>query len=237
MNNIAVRFYIRFIIFSFVFYTTFVTSAKAMAEDKVVIGYFSTENQETFEKNVKPAFERLNGACKKCEIMNLTPYDEKGVYSEKDLLEKLKNSPPEISFYFFSWNKKATDRNKELISALGEKIEGGKLVIAPTGQAAEGEPGLPLSRTLMGQTKDVIIIGEIIGNERMLPQSYFGPEMLTALRAPKDLAVQGMGPMYFVGRLANNWSKRKPEEWLQHFKTKKIKSRKIWLDADDLFGR
>lgn len=208
-----------------------------MAEDKVVVGYFSMENQEAFEKSVKPAFERLNGGCKKCEIVNLTPYDEKGVYSENDLLEKLKNAPAEISFYFFSWNKKATERNKELIGVLSEKIASEKLVIAPTGQAAEGETGLPLSRTLMGQTKDVIIIGEIIGNERMLPQSYFGPEMLTAIRAPKEFANQGMGPMYFTARLANNWGKRKPAEWLQHFKTKKTKSRKIWLDADDLFGR
>jgi hypothetical protein len=233
MKNIAAR----FIAFSFLFSSTLVVSVKAIAEDKVVIGYFSTESQEVFEKNIKPAFERFKGNCKNCEIVNLTPYNDTGAYSEKELLEKLKNPSMEVSFYFFSWNKKATAQNKDLIALLGEKVDGGKLVIAPTGQAAEGEPGLPLSRTVMGQAKDVIIIGEIIGNERMLPQSYFGPEMLTAIRAPKDLASQGTGPIYFASRLANNWTKRKPVEWLQHFKAKKTKSRKIWLDADDLLGR
>ncbi|MGZ3742519.1 MAG: hypothetical protein ACXVB1_06995 [Pseudobdellovibrionaceae bacterium] len=236
MKNIAAR----FVVFSFLFCIPLIilmtSSVKAMAEDKVVIGYFSTENQENFEKNVKPTFERLNGNCKKCEIVNLTPYDEKGSYSEKDLLEKMKTSQ-DIAFYFFSWNKKATDKNKDLLSALSEKIESGKLVIAATGQAAEGEPVLPLSRTLMGQVKDAIIIGEIIGNERMVPQSYYGPEMLTAIRAPKDIASQGAGPLYFIARLANSWGKRKPTEWLEHFKTKKAKSRKIWLDVDDLVGK
>src|SRR5207253_6862339 len=147
------------------------------------------------------------------------------------------NPPAEMSFYFYSLNKKATEQNIDVVSVLGDKVDGGKLVNAPTGQAAEGESSMPLSRTVMGQAKDVIIIGEITGNERMLPQSYFGPEMLTAIRAPKDFAGQGVGPLYFASRLASNWSKRKPAEWLQHFKTKKIKSRKIWLDADDLLGR
>ncbi len=233
MKNIAMR----FIVFLSLFSSALLVSVKVMAESKVVIGYFSTENQEAFTNKAKPAFERLKGNCKNCEIVNLTPYDDKGAYSEKGLVEKLKNPPQEIAFYFFSWNKKATDRNKELIEALGNEVESGKLVIAPTGQAAIGESGLPLSRTVMGQTKDVIIIGEIIGNERMLPQSYFGPEMLTAIRAPKDFSNQDMGALYFAARLAINWNKRKPADWLQHFKIKKIKSRKIWLDADDLLDR
>lgn len=235
MKNIALR----LMTFSLVFSAVFATAVKAVADDsKVVIGYFSTENQEDFDKKIKPVFESFKGSnCKNCELVNLTPYDDKGNYSEKDLLEKVKNPPAEMTFYFFSWNRKVNPQNQGLIPVLSEKVESGKLVIAPTGHAAEGESGLPLSRTVMGQAKDVIIIGEITGNERMLPQSYFGPEMMTGIRAPKDYAGQGYSPLYFATRLAAVWNKRKPAEWLQHFKTKKIKSRKIWLDENDLLGR
>lgn len=227
----------RFLAVSFLFWTTSLVSGEPLTESKVVIGYFSMDKQEDFEKKIKPVFEQFKGSCKTCEIVNLTPYDEKGEYLEKSLLDKVKSSAPEVTFYFFSWNSKATPQNQDLTAALSELTESGKLVLAPTGFAAEGEAGLPLSRTVMGRVKDGIIIGEIIGNERMVPQSYFGPEMLTAVRAPKDYLGQGFSPLYFATRLAAVWSKRKPAEWLQHFKTKKLKSRKIWLDTDDFLGR
>jgi len=234
MKNIALR----FIVFLFLFATVFAPNSHAQAEDtKIVVGYFSNENQENFEKKIKPFFEEYRGRCKTCEISNLTPYDEKGAYNEKALLEKIKNLPPDIHFILFSWNKRAGDQNKDLIALLGEKVESGKLVIAPTGIAAEGEAGVALSRTVMGQAKDVIIIGDALERERLSPQSYFGPEMLSAIKAPKDYVGQGYSPLYFAARLASVWNKRKPNEWLEHFKTKKMKSRKIWLDADDLLGR
>lgn len=233
MKNIATRFFA----VTFVFCAVTMLSAGAFAQEKVVIGYFSDEKQEDFEKKVKPVFEQFKGNCKNCEIMNLTPYDEKGNYSEKDLLEKVKNPPAEMAFYFFAWNKRVTPQNQELVQILSEKVESGKLVVSPTGHASGGEPGVALSRTVMGQVKDILIIGEIMGNERMLPQSYFGPEMLAAVRAPKDYLGQGFSPLYFATRFAAVWNKRKPAEWLQHFKTKKAKSRKIWLDTDDLLGR
>ncbi len=235
MKNIALRLFV----FSLLISTAMSVAVKSFANDesKVVIGYFSTESQADFEQKIKPVFESFKGKCKNCELVNLTPYDEKGNYSEKDLLEKVKNPPTDVAILYFSWNKKVSPQNQGLIPILGEKVENGKLVIAPAGHAAEGESGLPLSRTVMGQSKDVIIIGEITGNERILPQSYFGPEMMTAIRAPKEYAGQGYSPLYFATRLAAVWDKRKPAEWLQHFKAKKVKSRKIWLDVNDLLGR
>lgn len=234
MKNIAVR----FVVLTLVCGASFVGSQKAFAEDaKTVVVYVSTENQESFDKNIKPLFEQFKGNCKNCEIVNKTPYDDKGNYSEKDLVEKLKAPDAEASFYLFSWNKKASDQYKDLSALLEEKVSSGKLIVAPTGKAATGEASLPLSRTVMGQAKDVIIIGEALEKERLLPQSYFGPEMLSAIRPPKEFLGQGYSPLYFAARLAAVWNKRKPAEWLDHFKTKKLKSRKIWLDADDLLGR
>ncbi|WP_413291022.1 hypothetical protein [Bdellovibrio sp. HCB337] len=234
MENIAMR----FTLFSLLLLAVFVAPQTGLADEaKTVVGYVSTENQEAFEKTIKPLFEEFKGKCKNCEIVNKTPYDDKGNYSEKDLVEKLKAPDADVSFYLFSWNKKAGEPYKDLVALLEEKVASGKLVIAPTGKAANGEAGLPLSRSVMGQAKDVIIIGEALERERLLPQSYFGPEMLSAIRPPKEYIGQGYSPLYFGARLAAVWNKRKPAEWLEHFKTKKLKSRKIWLDADDLLGR
>lgn len=208
------------------------------SDDKVVVGVFTTDSQASFDKKIKPLFEEFKNSCKNCEILNLTPYDEKGNYSEKQVLEKLKNAPPEVSFFYFDWNVKTVpDQNTALIAALGEKSSAGKLIVAPTGQAKEGEAGAPLSRTVMGQAKDTIIIGELTDRDRLLPQSYFGPEMLTAIRPPKAYIGQGYSPLYFASRLAAAWTQRKPTEWIPYFKNKKIKSRKLWLEVEDLVGR
>lgn len=212
--------------------------ARASGDNKVVLGVFSTGSQENFDKKIKPLFEEFKNSCKNCEIINLTPYDDKGNYSEKDLLDKLKNAPAEVSFFYFDWNKKSpADQNTALITALSEKADAGKLVVSPTGQAKEGEPGAPLSRTIMGQARDAVIIGEITDRDRLLPQSYFGPEMLTAIRPPKIYIGQGYGPLYFASRLATAWNRRKPTEWMPYFKNKKQKSRKLWLEVEDLVGR
>lgn len=219
------------------FISVLILSSTAMAESKITVGYFSTANQENFDKYVKPLFDEFKSKCNTCELANLTPYDDKGSYDPSKLVEKLKSIPSEITFLYFDWNKKMFDADRPLIALLNEKIAAGQLVLAPTGQAANGEAGTPLSGTVMGQTKDAVIIGETIGRERLLPQSYFGPEMLTAIYAPKEHDDKGVGPLYFAGKWAASWNKRAPKEWLDHFKTKKMKSRKIFLDANDLVGR
>jgi hypothetical protein len=242
MKNIAARSLIfilsRFCASVLLLPALIIAAPTAFADEKVVIGTFTTDSQENFDKKIKPVFEDMKNSCKNCEIINLTPYDDKGIYSEKGLIDKLKNPPAEVSFFYFDWNKKTTgDQDKALITLLGEKADQGKLIITPTGQAKEGEAGAPLSRTIMGQARDAVIIGEITDRDRMLPQSYFGPEILTALRPPKAYIGQGHAALFFAARLASAWERRKPTEWLAHFKTKKMKSRKLWLDADDLVGR
>ncbi|MBK9321720.1 MAG: hypothetical protein IPM97_01985 [Bdellovibrionaceae bacterium] len=229
MKNTALRFVVVFICLGIF--------QPAVAESKVVVGYFSTETIDHFEKNVKPLFEEFKGACTACEIVNLTPYDDKGVYSEKDLLEKIKNDSSDVVFYLFDWNKVVKDQNRAFSASLSEKISKGKLILATTGHAAPGEAGAPLSRTVFGQTKDAIIIGEITGRERLLPQSYFGPEMLTALSVPKEHEGKGVSPLYFAARWAAVWMKKSPSDWLTHFKEKKVKNRKIFLSINDLLSR
>ena len=97
---------------------------------------------------------------------------------------------------------------------------------------------MPLSRTVNGQVPDIVIIGELTEKERLLARSYFGPEMLTALKPPKDYVGQGYSSLFFVSKLATSWNRKSASaDWLSSFKSTKSRSRKIWPDLGDFFGR
>jgi hypothetical protein len=113
-------------------------------------------------------------------------------------------------------------------------VESGKLIVSPTGFPADKEISAPLNKTVLGQIPKILIIGEMNEKERLLPKSFYGPEMLTALRLPKDLP-EGIAPLMFASRLAENYKKHSHEEWLELLKNKKQKSRKIWPDLGDFF--
>jgi hypothetical protein len=61
--------------------------------------------------------------------------------------------------------------------------------------------------------------------------------MLTAIRPPKEYLGKGLGPAFFVSKFAQNYSRKLPHDWLVHFRTQKMKSRKIWPQVDDFFSR
>ncbi|RYZ83458.1 MAG: hypothetical protein EOP06_19930 [Proteobacteria bacterium] len=240
MRNSAVRFLqkvglLKLFICGFVLGSAPVATVHAAETNKVVVAYFSKDGQENFEKKIKPLFEEFKGDCKSCEIINATPYDAKGNFNETDMATKLKSPPEGTSFYLFDWNQKTNDVNRGWTEILEQKIQAGIPVLGSTGHAAPDEPGSPLSRTVFGQISGAIIIGEVTGRERMLPKSYFGPEMLTAIAAPSQHQGKEVAPLYFAGRWASSWSKRSAQEWLTHFRTKKQKSRRIFVDMNDLF--
>jgi hypothetical protein len=108
------------------------------------------------------------------------------------------------------------------------------VVVAAAGSPPTTESSSPLSRTVFGQVHDAVIIGELGDRERLLPTGFYGPEMLTAIRPPKETG-EGYSAMIFVANLAENWPKRSPQDWVEHFKSKKSKSRKLWMGLNDLF--
>jgi hypothetical protein len=114
-------------------------------------------------------------------------------------------------------------------------VNAGFVVIATTGAAGADQSTLPLNRTVVGQIPGIIIIGELVERDNLLAKSFFGPEMLTAVRPPKDFMGQGHGPLFFASRLASNWNKKGQNEWPSHFKTTRERSRKLWPSIEDFF--
>lgn len=207
----------------------------AIPSGKTTVVYFGTLKAQDFNDKVKPVFEENARPCKSCELVNLTPYSKDGSVDMAALQEKLDALPSDTSFVYFDFNTRVTEENKELVSLLSRKINSGLVVVGTAGAPNGSESSGPLSRTILGQAHGALIIGELAERDRLTPSAFYGPEMLTALRPPRGQVGQGYSPLIFAANLAGKWNKRNSQEWMEHFRTKKMKSRKIWLDLNDLF--
>ncbi|MNJ94681.1 hypothetical protein D3C87_123830 [compost metagenome] len=207
----------------------------AISKGQTTVAYFSLTGKEHFENKVKPLFKDNASRCKSCEIVNMTPYTKEGQVDVEALAQAIHALPQQTSFVFMDFNLKNSDENKAIVEALNHKAMAGVVVVASAGQPQGAEASSPLSRTILGQVQDAVIIGELSERDRLMPQGFYGPEMLTAVRPPKDMMGQGFGPLIFASALAENWQKRTSEEWVSHFKEKKMKTRKLWLGLNDLF--
>lgn len=207
----------------------------ALPSGKTTVIYFGQQKAEEFELKVKPLFSERVRSCKTCEIVNFTPYTKEGEVDLPSLQERIESLPANASFVFFDFNMKVGDSNKPLIELLNKKADSGLVVVGTAGAPKSSETSGPLSRTLLGQIHGALIIGELTERDRLMPTGFYGPEMLTALRPPKEMLGQGYGPLIFAAALAENWQKRNGPEWVEYLRNKKSKNRKIWLELGDMF--
>jgi|GEM_PF-1382649 len=207
----------------------------AVPNNKTTVIYFGLQKAEDFELKVKPLFEERARSCKSCEIVNYTPYTKEGAVDMEALYERVETLPANASFVFFDFNMKVNDGNKDLVDLLNKKVDSGMVVVGTAGVPKASEASGPLSRTILGQVHGALIIGELGERDRLVPTGFYGPEMLTALRPPRDMLGQGVGPLLFAAALAESWPKRSGSEWVEYLRNKKMKSRKIWLELGDMF--
>jgi hypothetical protein len=205
---------------------------------KTVVGIISGERHEDFDKNLPAFFKDQWSRCSHCELLNISTYDENGNFDPKGLVAQLETNKSRVSFLFFNINWKfRPEMHKELVDEINKITNLGMLIIGNSGYAKDGESTVGISKTVLGQVPAVIIVGEINERERLLTASFFGPEMLTAVKPPRSYLSKGLGPSFFVARFAQNFTRRIPQEWITHFHEKKIKSRKLWPDTEDFFNR
>ncbi len=208
------------------------------APGKISVGVVSGETRTDFESKVLPFFKDQWSNCSACEVRNLSVYDEKGNWNVRALVSELEASLSSVTFLLFNvnWRFRA-EEDKVLVDLLKKATANGVIVIGSAGYPKEGESSAPLKRTVLGQIPDVVIIGEINERERLLGSSYFGPEMLTAIKPPRDYVGKGLGPSFFAAKLAQNYSRKLPHDWIVQFRNQKMKSRKIWPQVEEFFSR
>lgn len=210
-------------------------SAAHAAVAKTTVVYFGQVAPAEFQEKVEPLFQERSRSCKGCVIVNHTPYKKTGEVDYAGLKKKIESLPESTSFVFFDFNLKVNDQNRALVEALNKRTANGLVVVGTAGLPPENEASGPLSRTILGQVHGAIIIGELTERDRLPPTGFYGPEMLTALRSPRNLMGQGYSPLIFAANLAQNWNKKDGTEWVEYLKNKKMKTRKLWLDMGDLF--
>ncbi len=181
--------------------------------------------------------EGLFKTCSTCEIKNTTTYTASGLFDLSGVpttLEKLETAP---QILVINWNQKSAKTSAVEVSLrvqLQKLIDSRVLVITSGGHAGQSDSSAPLVNTALGSLRNSLIIGEIEDRERLVEKSFFGPEMLTALKIP-DSTQKGLAPFLFAAPLAGQFSRRKPEAWIQFFQEKQLKRKKIWLETGDFF--
>jgi hypothetical protein len=201
----------------------------------ILVAYFSPNAKTQFDSKIKPQFAKQTSLCGTCQIVDLTPFDEKGEFAPEKMESVLKQLPENVKILFFDFNLKRGSLSDAAMALLNQDAAKGPLVIAFAGLPKSNEASRPLNKTVFGQVQDALIIGELEDRDRLSPQGFFGPEMYTAIRAPKELQGQELGPLLFTSKLAANYSRRPASDWVAYFKAKKTKNRKIWLELGDLF--
>jgi hypothetical protein len=136
---------------------------------------------------------------------------------------------------YLGWNDLNGAQHESLKKQIAVLLEKGVLVVGRTGSAAADQPVYALARTVLAQIADLVIVGDMMERERLHPRSYFGPEMLTAIQAPKSEERKDIGALLFVSKLAEEFHKKDSSQWLAHFKSVKVKTRKLWPSLNDLF--
>lgn len=212
-------------------------SSQAYLTMPISVAVISSENKADYESKIAPLVKEELKNCSICSFTNVTPYTKDGKVALGEIPTQLEKAGSSSSFLFINWNAKVTAETKPILETLKKLSQSGMMIVGSAGFAKESEPTLPLNKTVLGQTPGAVIIGELAERERLLTQSYFGPEMLTAIRPPKEYIGTGMGPVFFALRLASKWNKKSSKEWVAHFRATKSKVRRIWPELDDFFGR
>lgn len=210
-------------------------SPQAYLTNPISVAVLSGEDKAVFEEKVAPLLKAEMKNCSGCSFQNITPYNAEGKMVLSEVPARLTTAGSSSSFIFIHWNAKVSDETRPVLNELKRLIESGMMVIGSAGLAKGDEPTLALNKTVLGQVPGVIIIGELGERERMLTQSYFGPEMLTALRPPKEYLGQGYASLFFASKLATQWNKKTAKDWQSHFQATKSKVRRIWPGMGDFF--
>lgn len=210
-----------------------VSKTEGVQNQPIVLAVVSELSKTEFNEKLFPMLTKELAECSECQFLNLTPYSEKGLIQTDSLISTLEQNAGKFHILFFDFNEKMNNQNKSLFEFLQKISEQNIVLVAAAGQPRQNEPSSMLTKTIFGQIKKAVIIGEIGEKDRLIGQSYYGPEMLTALRPPKEFIGQGYSPILFSTRLTKNFHKR--ADWPGYLNEKKLKSKKIWLDLNDLF--
>lgn len=206
---------------------------KIYSKDTNLLVYFTHKDQDEIEE-LRAMLRPLSGGCSKCEVVVTSIGYKDSAIDLKDLQKKMTEVPENTKVMVFDFNLRDTPETKFWSEQVRQLQAKNILVVSSTGRALESEIPMLLKKTVLGQNSKVIIIGELYAKERMWPLSHFGPEILTALKLPDDLSGQDLAGFYVAVHLLPRIQQKTTDAWVDQLSEKKFKTKKIWLDVDEL---
>lgn len=206
------------------------------SQKAIKVAYLGLEKAADFEQKIKSVFQRFLRKCDRCVLENYTPYAKNGQVDRERFEKVVKNLPEQVVMIFVNFNEVLTSENEGFRKALLQKAQEGKLLVGAAGFPQDGSPSAPLKNTLVGSIEKVAIVGDMGLRDRLFPSSsFYGPELLLAVRPPKEFLEQGVGPIIFSARWASELQKTVQNDWYNYFQQIKVGSRKLWMDVNDFF--
>ncbi len=207
----------------------------SFASDSKTLYFVTLKSKENFDRSAVELFKENTKMCSLCEIIPAYVGDDKGLADIQKVTSSLGKVPEKTRVIVFDFNFKPAAGMEKWGEPLQKLQEKGVLVFAHAGSPEPGERPRLLSQTYFGTMKDVFLFAELSIGERMWPDSHFGPEIFTSKKMPESYAGQGLVALDFASRWLAKSEKRTTEEWLVHLKEKKKNSRRLWVDASELF--
>jgi hypothetical protein len=211
--------------------------AKALTiENQKKILYFITQRSEAiFTSGGQALFKENTVKCSACEIVPQFVGDEKGYIYPLKVLEALQKIPESTKIVVFDFNFKTTEEMFKWSPYIEKLSKDEILIFVQAGVPEPGERPHLLSQTFFGKLKDVFLFAELSAGERMWPDSHFGFEIFTAKKMPEPFQGQGLVALDFASRWLPKSDVRKPAEWISHFIKKKFGTKRLWVEAQELF--
>lgn len=142
------------------------------------IALFDSSLKTTHGKSVNSYLKEKIKNCRTCEILHFDFFDSNGKVDVKKMESLILGLPKSVKIIHFSWNVPFTEKYKEVVRILNQKISENVKVVAAAGESQDPfEIALPVKQTVMGQVSGAILVGELNSKGRLSNSSYFGPEI------------------------------------------------------------
>jgi hypothetical protein len=172
---------------------------------------------------------------KNLSFVDFGVYDRNNQLDLKAVENKIESLSKTVNFLYLDFNQPMKDDLQALAVKIQDVVRSQTLIIANGGLSQDPSSTSQIKGTLFGKINGLVLIGEMDQRERLIPGSYFGPELLTAVKPPRQWEWPGAAGLLFVSSLGTQWFKRSVIDWKLHFAQSKSSSKKLWLRLEELF--
>lgn len=208
----------------------------------IEIGVFDSGPKNDHEKKVMQVLRQCLKSCPQCHLHSLPIYDNVGNLYEEQFIRQLKVGD-KYDILHFSWNMLSDVKTQVIERELNGRAQN-KIIVAAAGETQQGDKmGLPLSKTVMGKVKNVLLIGELNDKRVLKLSSFYGKQLFTALPSVKNLKGSSFTSAQFTCYLAlelnrqklSNLTKQLVITILEQLRQKKQLSGQSYPKLDELF--